>query len=336
MSTVRAVVADKRGGAVELSYEEVTLPEIGADELMVRPAYVGVCGSDLDLIHGRLDRDFPVRYPHVIGHEWSGVVSATGKLVSRFSVGDAVVGHGDLGANHWLGVTDDGAMAESFVVPESMCFGVPASVELRRAALIEPLACCVRGLQVAGGTNAGDRVVVLGCGGVGLAMVGLVNSTLATVYAVDPSPRRLAIAEQLGAALGMTDTDADPIIAAVRGDGAREGADLVIEASGVPSAQAAALLIAGREGRVLYMGVSHQPAEKAALNRIRSHELRITSSTGAPPSVWPATLRLLERSEIDLASMVSNTYEFGSYNAAFRAASEAGKSTKVLLRPAER
>ena len=258
---VSAVVAHRDAdGLVTVHYEHKSAPTPGPGDLIVRPEFVGVCGTDLELLGGHLDGDFPISYPLTLGHEWSGTVLTVGPEVTGFSAGDLVIGHGVLGGNHWFGVTDDGAMAERFRVSARQCFRVPDGVSAQRAAMVEPLACVLAGLQSVGGADGSQLAVVFGCGTLGLAMVGLLHSTGAAVVAIDPSSQRRELAERVGADLTLapaTGSDLSAQMATVFGVA---GVDLVVEASGAPAAQAAALEVTGIGARVLYMGLSHGTA----------------------------------------------------------------------------
>ncbi len=308
-------------------------PQPGLRDLLVRPEYVGVCGTDLELLAGHLDRDFPISYPLTLGHEWSGTVLAVGRDVTGFEAGDLVIGHGALGGNHWFGVTDDGALAERFRVDAQQCFPVPDGVSAQRAALIEPLACVLAGLHRAGGTDGSQLAVVFGCGTLGLAMVGLLHSTGATVVAVDPSSRRRSIAERIGADLAMAPAAGEQLHEQITAQVGVAGADLVVEASGAPAAQAAALAVTAVGARVLYMGLADDVAAKAPLRLIQTRSLRLSSSTGAPPEVWRPALRLVSRTGLDLTPAVSAVYSFADCAQALAAAGTPSSSGKIMLRP---
>ena len=333
---VRAVVVDRAGpgpGPATLTWERRPAPTPGPDDLIVRPSFVGVCGSDLELVAGHSDEDFPIEYPHILGHEWSGTVVETGSAVEGFVVGQLVVGHGSLGGNRWFGVTTDGAMADRFRVPAEMCLPVPAGVSAQRAAMVEPLACVVRGLESAGGANASHTAVVFGCGTLGLAMTGLLASTGAFVVAVDPSERRRGIAEQLGAAVTLPAGDGPALLDRVRELAGVDGADLVIEASGAPAAQAAALEVTAVGARVVLMGLASGNAANAGLRLIQARLLTVTTSVGAPPSAWPPTLRLLQRTGLDLTPAVSDVFGFDRCREALDAATHPDTTGKVMLTP---
>jgi threonine dehydrogenase-like Zn-dependent dehydrogenase len=198
---------------------------------------------------------------------------------------------------------------------------------------VEPLACCLHALRVAGGTDGGQRVVVFGCGAIGLSMVALARSVGATVVAVDRSPQRLHLAATLGADHGVEFTDQDTAAASVVSalDGA--GADLSVEATGAPSAQSAAIEVTAPDARVLFMGLGHRRADRVSLHAIANRHLRLMASVGAPPDIWQPALRLLQRTGIDLSPMVSDVFGLSDGEGALEAARDAAHHAKVVLSP---
>lgn len=333
-TTVNAVIVDRpRGGDVEIRYERIPTPRPGEGEVLVEPCFIGVCGSDLELVAGHSDDDFPIEYPHILGHEWSGIVVEAGAGVPGLSPGQLVVGHGSLGGNRWFGVTHDGAMADRFVVPAAMCFSVPEGITAQQAAMIEPLACVLQGLQHVGGADASHTAVVFGCGTLGLAMVALLASTGATVVAVDPSEQRRGLAERLGAEVAFDAGHGAALLERIQERLGVPGADLVVEASGAAAAQVAALEVTALGARVLLMGLASAVAERAPLRLIQARLLRVTTSVGAPAEVWPAALRLMRRTGLDLTAAVSDVFGFAQCREALTAAARPGTTGKVMLRP---
>jgi L-iditol 2-dehydrogenase len=329
----RAVVVHQNSDGVSVSCDIVPEPELPDAALRIHPAYIGVCGSDLEQLYGSVDPGFKVTFPHILGHEWSGVVIEAGSQTSRFRAGDRVIGHGSLGGNVWFGVSTDGAMADSFCVPEDMCFPVPPDVSLMRAALVEPLACCLHAMRVAGGTDAGQNLVVFGCGAIGLSMVALAGRLGATVVAVDRSAQRLQLAAELGADHCVNSSDGEDAATEVRHLLGGRGADLSVEASGAASAQAAAIDVTDHNARVLFMGLGHERADHVSLHQIQNRNLRLLSSTGAPPEIWEPTLRILRRTGLDLTPVVSDVFDFWDCRAALDAARDAANHAKVMLSP---
>ncbi|MCX5043473.1 zinc-binding dehydrogenase [Aldersonia sp. NBC_00410] len=305
---------------------------MGSADITVRLAFVGICGTDAEILHGRMPDTFHINYPHSLGHEWSGVVEAVGRDVTAFRPGDRILGHGHLGGNDWFGVTHDGAAAEVFTVPASLCFHVPDNTTLLSAAVIEPFACVLQALTTAGGVSAADTVHIHGLGAIGLNALMQCRHAGAQVIVFDPSPVRRQRARDLGAAGALDPLTGEISDLATTIDG-RPHADLVIEASGNPLAQANALEGAGAGGRVLLMGVSRPQAVPARLGLIQERDLVVRTSVGAPAPIWPAAIRYVRNSGIDLSAIVSRVFPLSQGVEALAAAQDSTSQVKVMLAP---
>jgi L-iditol 2-dehydrogenase len=326
-NTITAVVVSKRAGQVRVEHAAIERPSHGRDQLLVRPAFVGICGSDLEQVADHLPPTFQINYPHVLGHEWSGEVLEVGAEVEGFNPGDKLIGHGDLGNNRWFGVTHDGAMADVFAVNANVCFKLPDGVDLRTAAVVEPFACVFAAYRKLGTLNSSHRVHVHGLGAIGLCAVIQAVASGASVTVIDPSARRRELARSLGAEAEVSPGDS-AAIAELAGT-----ADVVIEASGSPLAQAASLESAAQNGRVVMMGVSKPRTVPATLGLVQQRDLTVFSSTGAPPDAWGPALRMLERLKLDLQPLVSATFPFTQIDVALARAADSGRETKVLVHP---
>jgi L-iditol 2-dehydrogenase len=281
---------------------ELPVPEIADDEVLVAARSVGVCHSDIDLLEGRYI--IPIRYPIIPGHEWSGEVAKVGARVTELSPGDRVVGECVLGDDHF-GFSISGAAADFFVARPAWLHRLPDQLSFTMGALVEPFSCAYYALVRAGNVNASDTVVVLGAGPVGLAVVAAAAAMGALTIAVEPDPRRRAIALRLGARHAVSPEDAAVLLADVtRG----RGADVVVEVSGRPAVMARALELAAFKGRVAYVGINVGDAAPAKLGLIQSKELKITGSIGSP-GVWPDTLRFLANSGIDMTPVVTQRFD---------------------------
>ncbi|MBU6279395.1 MAG: zinc-binding dehydrogenase [Actinomycetales bacterium] len=318
---------DGPGGEVRCEQMHVGHPEPGW--VRVAPSYVGICGSDLDQLAGNVDPNFPVHYPYVLGHEWSGVVESVGEGV-QLRPGDLVAGYA-----YRPGWRNHGAMADLFLANAQMCFAIPEGITARRAALLEPLACVLQGLRSIGGSDGGDQVVVLGCGALGLAMVGLAATTGARVAAVDRSQVRLDLAQRMGASTVLNSQHCGENLSAALLDliGGR-GADLVVECSGAPALQASSVAIAANSGRVLFLGLAHAAAAQVPLFQIQRRGLRLQASTAAEQSAWQAAIRLLDATDLDLTPIISDVFSFQDCAAAVAAAYDPAAHAKVMLQPA--
>ncbi|MBY3986944.1 zinc-binding dehydrogenase [Rhodococcus fascians] len=277
---------------------DLDIPAIAADEVLIAARSVGVCHSDIELLEGRYI--IPFEYPIIPGHEWSGEVAKVGADVDGFQVGDRVVGECVIGEDHF-GFSISGAAAEFFVVKPAWLHKLPDEVSFTSGALVEPFSCGYYGLMRAGNVNASDVLVVLGAGPIGLGVVAGGAALGATTIVVEPSEGRRQAALKLGAAHAVTPDEVDELLGKVSNG---RGADVVVEATGRPEVMASALELAGHRARVVYIGIDVGRSAPAKLGLIQSKELDIRGAIGSP-GVWPATLRFIARSGLDLGGLVT-------------------------------
>ena len=329
----QGVVVRNEAGRISVACEAIPMPELSDDSLIVEPAYVGICGSDLDQVFAKTDPSFKVEYPHTLGHEWSGTVKQIGEKVTTFNVGDEIIGHGDLGGQRWFGVSTDGAMANKFSVPAQMCFAIPKGMTLKQAALIEPLACALQGLRKAGGVDPGHNVTVIGCGAIGLSMIALVKDLGATVIAIDRSELRLKLAKKFGADETIVHDAREDTIASLNSITGGHGSDVIVEASGNAHGQALTFDLSANNSRILFMGITHNLAQEVSLFQIQNKNLTVLSSVGAPAEIWEPALRVVSRTKMDLTPVVSDIFSFKECNQGLLAAKDSANHAKVLLSP---
>jgi L-iditol 2-dehydrogenase len=281
--------------------EDIPVPTIGPEEVLVAARSVGVCHSDIDLLEGRYI--IPFSYPVTPGHEWAGEIVAAGAAVTGFGPGDRVVGECVIGADHF-GFSVNGAAAEYFVARPEWLHRLPAEMTWTQGALVEPFSCGYHAIRRAGDVDAADTVAVLGAGPIGLGVVAAAHGRGARVVVADPRPERRALAAQLGA-----DVQLDPnqdFVAALHEHTGGRGADVVVEASGKPAAMATALEIAAFQARLVNVGIDVGGSAPAKLGLIQSKELTIRGTIGSP-GVWERTLAFLARAGIDLSPLVTTS-----------------------------
>lgn len=270
-------------GAGDVRIEAVAAPgDPGPGEVLIAPSMAAICGTDAsEYAHGPHMIPLHTRHPGsghvgplVLGHEFVGRVEAVGEGVDGVAVGDRVVsgagvscgecawcraGRTNLCASYYtLGLSAPGGLAEQVISPASICVAVPDSVADEGAAMAQPLAVAIHALD-RGGVGPGQTVAVLGIGGIGGFLIGAASTReLHRLIAVDVDPAKLALAETLGAddAIDARDTD---VAAAIREATAGEGADVVIEASGVPANPSIAVHATRRGGRVVIVGLQADP-----------------------------------------------------------------------------
>lgn len=304
--------------------DELPVPEIADDEVLVAARSVGVCHSDIELLEGRYI--IPFEYPIIPGHEWSGEVMAVGSKVTGLTKGDGVVGECVIGDDHF-GFSISGAAAEFFIAKESWLHKLPDGVSWTNAALVEPFSVAYYALMRVGNVNASDTLVVLGAGPIGLCVTAASAKLGAKTIVVEPSEHRREKALSLGAHFAVSPEELEAVLA--RESGGR-GASVVIEATGRPDVMAQALEIAAFKGRVGYIGIDVGREAPAKLGLIQSKELTITGSIGSP-GVWPDTLRFMAQAGIDLTSLVTQRFDVDSATEAVAAARNPAQTIKAHI-----
>jgi len=334
------------------SWEEVPRPEIAADtDAIVRVDATTICGTDLHILKG----DVPAMVDgRIIGHEAVGTVDAIGGAVKNVKVGDRVLvscvsacgacrfcregRYGQcLGGGGWiLGNEIDGTQAEYVRVPfaDNSTYPVPAGVsdeELLMLADILPTAYEVGVLN--GQVRPGDVVAVVGAGPIGLsAITGARLFSPSLVVAIDLAATRLDAAKVFGADVVVNNGEQDPI-AAVRDLTGGLGADVVIEAVGVPATFELAAELVRPVGRVANIGVHGKPVT-LHLERLWSRDVTITTGLVDTSSI-PTLLKLVASHQIDAERFVTHRFGFDDFIEAydvFARANETGALKVVLTR----
>jgi len=311
-------------GKEQYRVDDVDVPEIGADEVLVAARSVGICHSDVELLAGRYI--IPFSYPIIPGHEWSGEVVKLGRDVTAFAEGDRVVGECVIGHDHF-GFSISGAAAEFFIAKPSWLHRLPDRLTWTQGALVEPFSCGYHAAQRADNLNASDTALVFGAGPIGLGVVAASAALGARVIVAEPSAERAKLAIEIGAD-DTLDPTSESFLAEVLEATQGRGANVVFEASGKPPAMAAALDVAAQGARLVYLGIDVGGRPAAPLGMIQSKELQVRGIIGSP-GVWPQTLRFLERSHIDLSPIVTSTYPIDE--AAKAMAAVTGDPTQVKV-----
>ncbi len=258
-------------GPNDLRLEELPLPVPGPGEVRIRPAAVGICGTDVHI----LDGTFASRPPMTLGHEVAGFVDAVGVGVRNTREGDlitvephrycGVCRYCRLGREHLClnkeayGVHLDGGMAECQVIPERIAYRLPDGMDPKVGALAEPLSCVVHAMDRLHATS-GTSVVIFGAGPAGLILVTLCRlAGLVPIVVVEPDAARRAAAIAFGAH-GTVDPSTDSWVEDAQSLVGGAGFDSVIEAVGSPRVLESAIPLAARGGTVLVFGVANPDA----------------------------------------------------------------------------
>lgn len=331
-----------------LEYGRAADPALEAGDLLLRVKAATICGTDIRILRGR--KTAGIRYPSIIGHEFSGIV-AVASSSSPFAIGQRVAvcpaipcGHcpqclrgqenlcPDLQA---IGYQLDGGFAEYIRIPaRAVALGcvhaLPDGMSHEEAALIEPLACVLNG-QNKVGLQQGDTVAILGAGPIGALHVRLARLRgAARVIVSEPNAARRAAALNAGADV-VTNPNAGDLRASVLAETRQLGADVVICAIGLPSLAAQAVGLAAKGGRVsLFAGFSKGELGQLDVNAIHYEELRLTGAFGLSRSNFEDALRMVADRRIDLGGMVTHRYGLADIGEAFLTA-ESGAAMKVAI-----
>jgi 2-desacetyl-2-hydroxyethyl bacteriochlorophyllide A dehydrogenase len=304
--------------------EEMPYPEPGGDEVVVRVAACGICASDVHFVEG-MPTLAPL--PLTLGHEAAGVVETVGAEVHGWSPGDRVAIHIGAGCGDCRsclagrpnccaslqapGLQIDGAFAEALRVHARHLLRVPEGVPLSSAALAtDCVASPYHALTCRGGLEKGERVAVIGVGGLGGQAVRLARLRgAAQVVAVDISSTALERAARNGASetvLTEPGEDASLRIRELTGG----GADLVLECVGRPDTVAAGVNALHPGGRVVVVGVGMEPPRIDLPQALFGFtELSVIGSFGSHPEDLEEVLRLQAAGDLDIESAI--TYRLG-------------------------
>jgi len=319
----------------ELSVVDLPKPELSPNGVVIKVEATGLCRSDW---HGWMGHDADISLPHVPGHELAGVISAVGSEVKKHSVGDRVTVpfvcgcgecqfclRGDAQVCPTLtqpGFTGFGSFAEYVAIenadfnlieiPEGVSFSVAAALGCR-------FATAYRGLVKRAKVLANERVVIYGCGGVGLSAIMISKALGATVYAVDVNSRALELAASLGA-IPINSTEVDPV-AFLQSAG---GAHVAVDALGSETTAGQSILSLQRRGRHLQLGLMLTPTGLSALpiGRVIAWELDFLGSHGMAARDYSEMLAMVASGtlnpsilitrEVDLAEGLISLQEMSS------------------------
>ena len=303
---------------------DIDIPAIAEDEVLLASRAVGICHSDIELLEGRYI--IPFGYPIIPGHEWSAEVIDTGAKVSGLKPGDRVVGECVIGMEHF-GFSISGAGAEYFVAKESWLHKLPDNLSWTQGALVEPFSCGYYATVRADNLDGSDTAVVLGAGPIGLGVVAAAAAKGVRVIVAEPSAARVEIATRLGADASvnpMSESFLEDVLELTDG----KGASVVFEASGKPAAMASALEVAGFRARLVYIGIDVGGSAPAKLGLFQSKELQARGIIGSP-GVWPQTIAFLSRTGIDLSPLVTSTFALADADKAIQTVLDDKDQVKV-------
>ena len=307
-------------GKEDLKIEAVPVPEIGRDDVLVRVKTALTCGTDVKVFrrgyHARM-----IVPPALFGHELAGDIVAVGENVRGFHLGQRVVAANSAPCGNCFYCRRDnenlcedllfnnGAYAEYIRIPgrivERNLYEIPAHVSYQDAALIEPLACVLRGLDETR-IRKGDNIVILGLGPIGMMFVRLAKVYGARVIAIGRRQSQLDRAAAMGADELLTSIDGVDLVGQVRTLTEGHGADIVIEAVGQPEAWETALRLLRRGGTVNFFGgCANNSSISLDTSLMHYSEITCTASFHHTPAHIRKALDIVSRGDITSEDFVN-------------------------------
>ena len=300
--------------------EDMPLPEIGAEDVLVRVKACGICGSDVHGMDGRTGRRIP---PIIMGHEASGIIERVGTEVTEWQEGDRVTfdstivtkqdfysQKGTFNLSDYrkvLGVScgeyrQHGAFAEYVAVPQSILYRLPEDLSFERAAMTEPVSVAFHAVNLLP-SEINDSTVVVGCGMIGLFLIQALRiKGCGKIIAIDLDRSRLDLALKLGADFAIMANESE-VIDKVKNLTHGRGADMAFEAVGIVPTVNLAIHAVRKGGKVGLVG-NLSPTVELPLQAVVTRQLTLYGSC-ASAGEYPACLDMIASGRVKVDEMMS-------------------------------
>jgi len=330
---------------IDVRIEEMPVPSIGDNELLVKVKASGICGSDV------MEWYRIKKAPRILGHEITGDIVEIGKNVKKYKIGDRVFVSHHVPCNtcrfclnnqhtlcHTLHSTNfyPGGFAEYLRVPEINVdrgvFVLPKEMSYDEGVFIEPLACVVRGLKTAK-MKPGQTVLVIGSGISGLLQIKLAKAWNAgKILATDVEEYRLKAAKKFGADAVIHAKDDVPGQVKKHNDG--KLADLVILCTGAPSAVMQVLKSVDSGGTILFFAPTEPGVEILfPLFDLWNKQVKMVSTYAGSPEDIKSAIDLIKSKKVNVVDMISHKLPLSEAAKGFQLVAKAKDSMKVILEP---
>jgi 2-desacetyl-2-hydroxyethyl bacteriochlorophyllide A dehydrogenase len=322
-------------GPRDIRVEDIDRPDMAADEILIRVRACGICGSDLHMyrlgmfeVLGR-----PVANGRIMGHELSGEVVEVGSQVADFRVGDRITGVGLGGFAEYVPVQ----------ISERGPFPLPANISFEEGATLEPLATSLHGVGLAQ-PAAGETVVILGAGIIGLGCIQAIRTTESCrIIVIDASAKRLELATQLGADVTVNFNQVDPLEAVIELTGGEQpiqrfgtrgaNADVVLDCAGARLSPNQGLsMLKQANGRLVLVALFEQQPE-LDFNQVVRKQVTVQGSWAWTGDDFRQAIALVQSGRVDRKPLISHQYALTQAPHAFATQDQPEAAIKVLLKP---
>ena len=335
---------------VEPGYDKMllkTIPELEAqkNQVKIKVAYTGICGTDIHTFTGQYKNS---QTPVVLGHEFSGIVVEVGEAVTKVKVGDKVTSETtfvtcgecdyclekdyNLCAHRkGIGTQINGSFAEYVISREESVHVLPDAVDLKAAALTEPLACCVHAALEKTVVKKEDKVLIFGPGPIGLLQAQVVKAQGAFVIlaGITKDQKRLELAKSLGIDVTVdiqNESLEEIVLTYTKG----YGVDKLFECSGAVQALNQGLPLVKKKGTFVQVGIFSEKLNLLDQESIIQREITYIGTRSQKPSSWHIALKLLEEKKINTEKMITKIVPLDYWRQGFEAVLS-GNEIKVLV-----
>jgi len=344
---MKAVVKYAKGkGMIEI--QDVPEPKIKEDEVLIEVKAVSVCGSDLHIYHD----SHPYWPPVILGHEFSGVLVEVGKGVKGWKVGDRVVSETRTGScgicftcqsgfpqvceqKRPFGIGVNGAYTKYVAAPAKLLHHLPENVPFEVGAMIEPVAVCVTAILERCSLQAGDSVVIIGPGPIGLISLAIAKATGARMVGITGRSSAAGIrfekAKELGADIIINTDHEDPILRVMELTNGL-GVDMLIETSGNEKAIRQSFETVRRLGRVCALGITGKPEISIPFDRGIFKALRFDFCFSSSWTAWEKAISLIAKGKLAVEKLITHKLPLEQWEKAFHLL-ESRQAAKVILIP---
>ncbi len=302
-----------------ISFNDLPIPQIGDNDILVKVQSCGVCGTDVHIFEGN-EGAAQTNPPVILGHEFSGIVDKAGNRVQNVKVGDrvSVDPNNTCGSCYYCrngrahfcenmtgyGTTTDGGFAQYCAVHSKQAFHLPDNVSFEEGAMIEPVACCLHGVDCCEITT-GSAVMIFGAGTIGLIMLQLAKlAGASTVIVSEPIREKRNIAKKLGADIAIDPLN-DNMNDIIRKHGIAD-INTVIECVGLKNTMIDAIRYAGRCSTVMLFGLG-SPNDEIPVKPFELFKKEITiRASYINPYTQGRSLDIIKSGKIDIKSLISH------------------------------
>ncbi|MGB9858646.1 MAG: zinc-dependent dehydrogenase [Moorellaceae bacterium] len=339
-------------GRENIEVVESPVPDVGPHEVLLRVKYCAICGTDVRIYHHGHFK-IPPGSERVLGHEIVGEIAEVGSEVVGLSPGMRVAVAPNIGCGQcqvciqgWnqlcpsyeaFGISLDGGFEEYMkiiapAVRQGNIVKIPDGVSYEEAVLVEPLSCVYNGVEAVD-IRAGDVVVIIGAGPIGLLHVQLAKlEGAAKVILSETVEERLREGVRYGADV-LVNPSREELKAVILRETEGRGADVVITACSIPAVQQQALELAGVQGRINLFGGLPRGQEMVPLNTNLIHykQLKVTATTGSNHYQFRRALQLIAAGRIEVKTLIDRIYPLEDIEEAFRRVAEKTSNRKVVI-----